>query len=62
MPLKNIVKKFSLGDKVKCRAINFNYMDRLVNVTMKQSEIDQPFLTYNDLNIAEIVKVLFEII
>lgn len=38
-----------VGEKVQCRVLSFNYVDELVNVSLRKSDIEQKFLRYDDI-------------
>ncbi|XP_022096574.1 protein RRP5 homolog [Acanthaster planci] len=40
---------YHVGSKVVCRILDFNLMDGIATVSMKQSVLDQPFLGYHDI-------------
>lgn len=46
-------KKYKVGDGVKCRVVSLSHIDGLANATMKYSEINAPFVRYEDIKVGE---------
>uniref|UniRef100_A0ABM0MCT6 Protein RRP5 homolog n=1 Tax=Saccoglossus kowalevskii TaxID=10224 RepID=A0ABM0MCT6_SACKO len=47
----SLKEHFTVGSKVMCRIIGYNYLDGLVLASMKSSVISQKFLTYSDIKV-----------
>jgi len=50
-------KKYKVGDGVKCRVVSLSHIDGLANATMKYSEINAPFVRYEDIKVGEKINV-----
>nr|XP_054765766.1 protein RRP5 homolog [Lytechinus pictus] len=50
----------SIGEKVRCRILNFNLFDRLAIVSLRQSILDKPFLGINDVKPGMLVTGVIE--
>lgn len=50
------LSKFPKGQKFKCRVMGFNFMEGIALVSLKQSVLDQKFLSIKDVTVGDIVE------
>lgn len=55
-PTDNIKPHFKAGSTHSCVVIGFNDMDEIVLVSLKENLVNQPFLSYKDLHVGQVVE------
>ncbi|KAK3789019.1 hypothetical protein RRG08_008342 [Elysia crispata] len=51
------LSRFQKGQTIKCRVLGFNFMEGIALVSLKQSVLEQKFLSLKDISVGEIVEV-----
>ncbi|GFN83437.1 Rrp5-like protein [Plakobranchus ocellatus] len=52
--------RFQKGQTFRCRVLGFNFMEALALVSLKQSVLDQKFLSVKDISVGEILEVFVQ--
>ncbi|RUS80904.1 hypothetical protein EGW08_011340 [Elysia chlorotica] len=53
----NDLSRFQKGQTFKCRVLGFNFMEGIALISLKQSVLDQKFLSLKDITVGEIIEV-----
>ncbi|KAL5249614.1 hypothetical protein ACHWQZ_G018470 [Mnemiopsis leidyi] len=55
--VEKVGANFKVGTKHKARVMGFRILDNLVQLSLRQSDLDKPFLSYHDIKVCSVVMV-----